>query len=103
MGNHMISILQGKEKYCYITGETENLEKHHIYFGSRRKTSDKYGFWVWLTPEMHRGTNGVHGKNGHEIDIFLKTECQKKFEETNDHDTFMKLIGRNYIEIDNTM
>lgn len=97
MGNHMISILQGKEKYCYITGETENLEKHHIYFGSRRKTSDKYGFWVWLTPEMHRGTDGVHGKNGHELDQRLKRICQRRYEENHSRDEFMALIGRNYL------
>lgn len=97
MGNHMISILQGKEKYCYITGETENLEKHHIYFGSRRKTSDKYGFWVWLTPEIHRGTDGVHGKNGHELDQRLKRVCQRICEENHSRNEFMALIGRNYL------
>lgn len=96
-GNHMTSIIQGKEKHCYITGETGNLEKHHIYFGSRRKTSDKYGFWVWLTPEMHRGTDGVHGKNGHELDQRLKRVCQRRYEENHSRDEFMALIGRNYL------
>lgn len=61
-GSHTSSILTGKDKYCYLTGEERGLEKHHIYFGAGlRQISDKHGFWVWLTAEMHRGTEGVHG------------------------------------------
>ena len=59
-GSHSYSILQGKDKYCYLTGEERGLEKHHIYYGTGlRQLSDKHGFWVWLTAEMHRGTEGV--------------------------------------------
>ena len=47
-GSHTNSILTGKDKYCYLTGETRGLEKHHIYFGAGlRQISDKHGFWVW--------------------------------------------------------
>ena len=97
--NHKHSLLQGKEKQCFITGASFcQLEKHHIYFGpGLRKISDKHGFWVWLTPEMHRGTDGVHGKNGHELDLRLKRECQKAYEEKHGREEFMKLIGRNYL------
>lgn len=97
--NHKHSLLQDKEKQCFITGARNvPLEKHHIYFGpGLRKISDKHGFWVWLTPEMHRGTDGVHGKNGHELDLRLKRACQRKFEETNTREAFMELIGRSYL------
>ena len=30
-GSRSYSILQGEEKYCYVTGRTEGLDKHHIY------------------------------------------------------------------------
>lgn len=33
-GSHTSSILTGKDKRCYLTGETRGLEKHHIYFGT---------------------------------------------------------------------
>ena len=33
-GSHTSSILMGKDKRCYLTGETGGLEKHHIYFGA---------------------------------------------------------------------
>ena len=92
------SILQ-TEKECYITGSTYNLHKHHIYFGNPgRKISEKNGFWVYLTGALHNQSNdGVHGKNGHELDLKLKRDCQSKFEETHSREEFMKLIGRNYL------
>lgn len=64
-GSHNYSILQGKSKRCYFTDtETGPLERHHIYFGAgMRQISDKHGFWVWLKPEWHRGTSGVHGRD----------------------------------------
>lgn len=95
----MQSILQS-EKECFITGNTQNLHKHHIYFGNPgRKISEREGFWVYLVGRLHNQSNeGVHGKNGHELDLYLKRECQKKYEETHTRDEFISLIGRNYLE-----
>lgn len=94
----MKSILQDK-KECYITGTTYNLHKHHIYFGNPgRKISEANGFWVWLTGALHNQSNeGVHGKNGHALDLMLKQDCQRKFEETHSRDEFMRLICKNYL------
>lgn len=92
------SILQGDEKCCYITGSTCNLHLHHIYAGGRRKTSDKYGFVVYLTGALHNQSNeGVHGKDGHALDLKLKQDCQRKFEENHSREEFIELIGRNYL------
>lgn len=33
---------------------------------------------VFLTEEEHRGTNGVHGKNGDKFDRYLKRIAQNK-------------------------
>ena len=97
-GSHTSSILTGKDKRCYLTGETRGLEKHHIFFGTGlRRISDKHGFWVWLTAEKHRGTSGVHGRDGHKVDLRLKQDCQRKFEETHTRAEFMAIIGRNYL------
>ena len=94
----MKSILQ-TEKECYITGYTHNLHKHHIFFGNpNRKISEDNGFWVYLTGALHNQSNdGVHGKNGHELDLKLKQECQMKYEETHTREEFMKLIGKSYL------
>lgn len=97
-GSHKVSILQGTEKRCYITGATKNLEKHHIYYGSHmRSVSDRNGFWVWLIPEYHRGTKGVHGRDGHVLDAYLKHECQKAYEKEHSHEQFMELVKKNYL------
>ena len=93
------SILQGQERKCYITGQTNNLHLHHIYAGSRRKISDENGFVVYLCARLHnQSDDGVHGKNGHELDMMLKRHCQMKYEETHSREEFMKLIGKNYLD-----
>ena len=93
----MRSILQDR-KESYISGSTYNLEEHHIFFGTaNRKVSEKNGLKVWLTVEEHRGTYGVHGKYGRDLDIKLKQEAQRKYEETHTREEFIKLIGKNYL------
>ena len=93
------SILQGDTKECYITGSTYNLHKHHIYFGNPlRRISEENGFWVYLMGELHNPSNeGVHGKNGHALDLKLKQDCQRKYEETHSREEFIKLIGMNFL------
>lgn len=92
------SILQD-EKKCYITGQTNNLHLHHIYRGVNRKISDKMGFVVYLAGWLHNQSDeGVHGKNGKELDLMLKRHCQMKFEETHSREEFMAIIGRNYLD-----
>lgn len=68
----MKSIISNK-KECFICQSQINLEEHHIFFGNaNRRLSEKDGLKVWLCVEHHRGTNGVHGKNGNELDHRLK-------------------------------
>lgn len=93
----MDSIMQSKRE-CYITQAEFNLHKHHIYFGANRQVSEDNGLWVWLYAGLHNGeTNGVHNKNGHELDMKLKQECQAKFEETHTRQEFRDLIGKSYL------
>jgi len=94
----MKSILQS-EKKCFVCHTTLGLHDHHIYFGTaRRKISEKNGFKVWLCYNHHEGTYGVHGSQGHPLDLELKQTCQKKYEETHSRSEFIRLIGRSYIE-----
>lgn len=93
------SILQD-EKVCYITGQTNNLHKHHIYFGNPgRRISEENGFWVYLAGWLHnQSEHGVHGKNGHELDLLLKKHCQMAYEKEHSREEFMRLIGKNYLD-----
>ena len=91
------SILTTHKGICYRCQKHGVTECHHIFYGKNRKISDKLGFWVHLCPECHRGTNGVHGKNGHEIDMDLKKMCQWTYEQTHSREEFIEKIGRSYI------
>ena len=90
------SILQDEE-VCYLTGRTGPLEKHHVMHGTaNRKIAEEYGLWVWLTPEMHRGDYGVHGKYGATLDRELKKAAQIVFERIYGPELWWKLFGKNY-------
>ena len=95
------SILQGEEKKCYLTGyEGAGLDCHHIYFGTgNRRISDENGFWVWIRHDFHiADSENDTPHNNPEVDLMLKKECQKKYEETHSREAFMELVGRNYLD-----
>lgn len=84
-------------KECYVCHRYD-VEDHHIFFGvANRKHSEKYGMKVWLCPEHHRGTNGVHGKNGHELDMVLKKIAQNVFEQDHTRDEFRRIFGKSFL------
>lgn len=90
------SILQ-TEKACYVTGQTGRLHRHHIFGGGRRGLSERYGLWVWLSPEWHNMSgHGVHFN--HELDLRLKREAQAAFEAQHGRQAWMELMGKNYLE-----
>ena len=95
----MKSIVQNK-KVCFITGETNDLHEHHVYFGSKRKLSEKYGLKVYLIGKLHNlSEDGVHGKNGHALDLEIKHKVQII---AMDHykwsvDDFIRIIGKSYL------
>ena len=92
----MKSIIQDR-KECIICGSW-NVEEHHLYKGvAKRKLSEQYGLKVWLCPTHHRGTNGVHGKNGHKLDMELKELGQKAFEWKYTREEFIERFGKNYL------
>ncbi len=92
------SILQPdmtrNDRECFITGRTDKLQRHHIYPGSNRKVSDRMGFWVWLTADMHRR---VHNNPNKGYDLMLKRLCQAKYEETDTRENFIALIGKSWL------
>lgn len=90
------SILQ-TEKVCYVTGWAGKLHRHHIFGGGRRSISDRYGLWVWLSPEWHNMSgHGVHFN--HDLDLRLKREAQAAFEAQHSRQAWMDLLGKNYLE-----
>ena len=95
----MKSIIQ-KKKICYICNKNVLLEEHHCIFGNaNRKKSEQDGLKVFLCQEHHRGRFGVHGKNGHELDMMLKKTAEKTWLEYYNKtiDDFIERYGRNYL------
>ena len=93
----MNSIMQ-TDKACYICGKTQGLESHHAFFGNPgRRLSDENGLTVWLCHEHHQETEGVHGRDGAELDLYLKREAQIAFEMSHTRKEFMIIFGKNYL------
>ena len=90
------SVFTDDMDHCYFTG-TSPVERHHIFGGSRKKPSEKYGFVVPLRPDLH--PNGVFaGSNSKEIDIKLKHMAQEYFEANyGTRDDFRRIFGKSYL------
>lgn len=93
----MKTIIQHEQR-CLVCGSW-NVEDHHIFFGTaKRKISEELGLKVWLCPTHHRGTSGVHGRDGHKLDIEIKQLGQKAFEyHYGGRNDFIKRFGRSYL------
>ena len=85
----------------YSTVRTEiYCERHEVYFSKAyRQKSINDGLIVFLTRESHRGTNGVHGKNGNKLNRQLKRLAEKAwtsyYKKTKEE--FIARYGRNYL------
>ena len=90
----MKSILSN-DKECFVCGLTQNLHRHHIFFGPNRNLSEKYGCWVYLCRKHHTEQAGVHMNR--ELDLRLKREAQETFEGTYTRDDFIRIFGKSYL------
>ena len=89
------SILSN-ERACYWCKTTQDLHRHHIFFGRNRKASDQHGCWCYLCGKHHNLSNeGVHFNR--EMDLILRKECQQAFEELYSHEKFMEVFKVNYL------
>ena len=88
------SIMQN-ENECFICDTKLGLQEHHIFPGSFRNNSEKYGLKVVLCERHHTGDNGVH--NFPMLMISLKLAAQLRFEETHSREEFIKEFGRSYL------
>lgn len=67
---------KGLCEVCYAPG----TELHHIIHGKgKRKQHETIESVVLLCYECHRGTYGVHGKNGSKLNRQLKIGLQEKY------------------------
>lgn len=75
---------------CELCGSTHGLQIHHI----TGRHSHRLENLILICWEHHHGTNGVHGKNGKELDLRLKIELQEKYEAQGyEEDELRELMG----------
>lgn len=82
-------------KQCKICGSTNLVEEHHIIKGrGKRKACETEQSLIMLCWEHHKGTYGVHGKNGSELDMRLKLQLQATYYDMGKGDSeIRKLMG----------
>lgn len=81
---------------CHVKGVP--LERHHVFNGSNRNKSEKYGYVVLLCRDCHTGgQNAVHRNRA--VMVQLKKEFQRKAMAENgwNKEDFIREFGRNYI------
>lgn len=85
---------QKDEKWCeecLKNGVYTYGEQHHIVKRSQNKAMIKAPInHIYLCSECHRGTKGVHGKDGHKLDIKLKLKLQKELFQLFNKDYYSK-------------
>lgn len=100
--------MKKKEEFCimpldsnYSTKRFNGSERHEVFEGrtGNRQKSIEDGLVVFLTPEQHRGTDGVHGKNGAEFNLYLKKIAEQTWLEYYDKtiEDFIQRYGKNYL------
>ena len=92
------SIFTEDMEHCYFTGLPEP-HIHHIFYGSRRKLSEKYGFVIPLEPHLHiYGKCSVHEYPNRGLDLRLKRIAQTYFEEhIGSREDFIKEFGKSWL------
>jgi hypothetical protein len=56
---------------------------HHILYGKdKRNQYESIDSCIDLCWNHHKGNAGIHGKNGHELDIKLKRQLQDRYYNT---------------------
>lgn len=96
MAKGLHSVLTDDMDHCLFTG-TAPVERHHVFGGSNKGNSEKYGFIAPLRPDLH--PNGVYaGQSAKLVDLELKQHCQKYFEaHCGTREDFISIFGRSYL------
>lgn len=98
---HKSSILQ-QDRYCYLCDLLEHrymvrgLQEHHIFGGPNRTVSEAEGLKCWLCLKHHtQGPEAVH--NNIQNARILQQAAQQAYEQNHTRESFVRLIGRNYL------
>lgn len=82
MDKNLVKKLKERSKglceLCYSPGQ----HFHHIVGGNgKRKQHERIESLIYLCWDCHFGTEGIHGRDGHKLDLRLKRDLQDKYKE----------------------
>lgn len=80
--------------HCQICGEFMPCERHHVFGGTSRQISDKYGAVVWLCRKCHRA---YHDHPAAYQWIKEKTQARVMFEQGWTTEDWIKHFYKNYL------
>ena len=73
-------VLKRSKGLCEICHSPYMVQLHHVIGGNgKRKQHENEHSVIALCWYCHHGDNGVHGKNGKELDLYLKRKLQEKY------------------------
>lgn len=84
---------------CFLCGNYETVERHHLFGGALRKKADRMGLTVYLCPWCHQyDSDSAH--RSMEVRRYLHQYGQRKAmrEQGWDVDTFIREFGKNYLD-----
>lgn len=91
----MYSVFTDDLEHCIETGSSY-VERHHIFPGNpNRNHADEDGYVIPLTPELHRGVDGIHSNN--EFDLKWRRKAQRHYEQAHTREEFIKRYGKSYL------
>lgn len=84
--------------HCYFTGSPK-VERHHIFYGSRRKLSEKYGFIIPVVYYLHKmAKDSIHDNPNKGLDLQLKQMAQTYYEDhIGDREGFISEFGKSWL------
>ena len=95
-GYHPSLFMDQDNTECYVCGSNIYIQRHEIFYGrAYRDKSKRFGLWINLCSACH---DKVHFGKDHSLDIRLKQEGQKRFEEVFSHEKFMAEFDKNRLE-----
>lgn len=97
MAKKLKSVFTDDMDTCIFTG-SPYVERHHIFGGSRRKASEKYGFVVPLRYDLHPNGARANMEYAEKIDDHLKKMAQEYFEEHfGSREEFRQIFDKSYL------
>ena len=98
LAKRLKSVFTEDMEHCYFT-DAPYPHIHHIFYGSRRKLSEKYGFVIPLAPYLHEFEKwSVHDNPNAGLDLKLKRMAQTYFEEHyGSREDFRQVFGKSWL------